>query len=758
MDLLDDCPWIIEYTYKSDENLTVRSVPVISLRSSQPRFIIVIMSSERPIPELHTLISVDCQQPPLAEKYAVVDKCGAENIFANETKVPTPKRSDSRFSRANRWRAFHKESARLTKLAHSLGKTSRERMQPMNSTISVANLETGAANLLSLNRSRSQYKLQRENVVYSETHSGVGSKTPSYDSTRSDGAVAGVHSMDKMEHLSVAAKKHAPSEIILPALTLTLPAEDVMYSVKKHTNVGVGKQTTNNENNSHLEETKLLCTRCLIMCSDKENSSQLTQRSLPSSPTRFRRYSHCLTPTKPEGAISVYQGEEDSMAVCHNCRQAFRRKTRVNDQSLYPPTRNRNVSCSGLDMLADAILHARLQHKDTTQQQLAQNPKQDRMTEGVCPMGTVRSKPLIPRSTRMMALKKFKNFGRDLMDSRPGQLSATSAQPVRTSKGTARPGHLSATSAQPVRTSKGTAPILRLPNDAENTVRKAGETYLTSGEIDQLRVKRSQFQQGLAANSFELNSITPSLAENPHPILKTRSTDSAKEILLSVPGRLAPLAKRRSTPSEELPLDSRIRRVSMILMSRHTLPYTDSRIQIVEPKSSMGSGNSLKDDTALNPALTTSSSGWKYNGVVRQDTDNWSLLSAPKGESPISLPKRSPEVTFPQMASIDSCAGRREINLRKNKKARRPTDRFSKGIGYHLGRRRHLLERRRRMADFALAFGIFGILAALLDTESIACGWYKQTSFYSLTVRILISLSTVVLMTLIISYHAYDVM
>ncbi|GAA50400.1 hypothetical protein CLF_104471 [Clonorchis sinensis] len=107
---------------------------------------------------------------------------------------------------------------------------------------------------------------------------------------------------------------------------------------------------------------------------------------------------------------------------------------------------------------------------DTTQQQLAQNPKQDRMTEGVCPMGTVRSKPLITRSTRMMALKKFKNFGRDLMDSRPGQLSATSAQPVRTSK--------------------GTAPILRLPNDAENTVRKAEETYLTSGEIDQLRVKR----------------------------------------------------------------------------------------------------------------------------------------------------------------------------------------------------------------------------------------------------------------------------
>ncbi|KAK4467853.1 hypothetical protein MN116_008774 [Schistosoma mekongi] len=41
------------------------------------------------------------------------------------------------------------------------------------------------------------------------------------------------------------------------------------------------------------------------------------------------------------------------------------------------------------------------------------------------------------------------------------------------------------------------------------------------------------------------------------------------------------------------------------------------------------------------------------------------------------------------------------------KRERRFTDKLSKGIGYHLGRRRRLLENRRRMADFALAFSIF---------------------------------------------------
>ncbi|KER18258.1 hypothetical protein T265_16182, partial [Opisthorchis viverrini] len=88
------------------------------------------------------------------------------------------------------------------------------------------------------------------------------------------------------------------------------------------------------------------------------------------------------------------------------------------------------------------------------------------MIEGVCPMGAARSKPLIPRSSRMMALRKFKNFGRDLTDTRPNTNSA-----------------------QPAKTSKGTAPILRLPNDTENTVRKVGEAYLASGDTDQLRVK-----------------------------------------------------------------------------------------------------------------------------------------------------------------------------------------------------------------------------------------------------------------------------
>ncbi|CAL8068233.1 unnamed protein product [Calicophoron daubneyi] len=142
---------------------------------------------------------------------------------------------------------------------------------------------------------------------------------------------------------------------------------------------------------------------------------------------------------------------------------------------------------------------------------------------------------------------------------------------------------------------------------------------------------------------------------------------------------------------------------------------------------------------------------------VRQDTDNWSISSASKLEPPSAESTYSPVSLVVPIHGGENKVGKCPDND-KHKYSRRTTERFSKGIGYHLGRRRHLLERRRRMADFALAFGVFGLLAAFMDIELVARSVYSKTSFYSNGVRILISLSTVVLLALIISYHAYDVM
>lgn len=73
-----------------------------------------------------------------------------------------------------------------------------------------------------------------------------------------------------------------------------------------------------------------------------------------------------------------------------------------------------------------------------------------------------------------------------------------------------------------------------------------------------------------------------------------------------------------------------------------------------------------------------------------------------------------------QMIHKNSLLGVTQDHTKLRRTKRKPTERFTKGIGYHLGRRRRLLELRRRMADFALAFGLFGIIAAYLDIEFIS--------------------------------------
>ncbi|TPP57972.1 hypothetical protein FGIG_11289 [Fasciola gigantica] len=132
---------------------------------------------------------------------------------------------------------------------------------------------------------------------------------------------------------------------------------------------------------------------------------------------------------------------------------------------------------------------------------------------------------------------------------------------------------------------------------------------------------------------------------------------------------------------------------------------------------------------------------------------------APSMTKTVSIPTSSPPNArlLPPVLNEDDDQSPKDIRMRY-RRLRRPTERYSKGIGYHLGRRRHLLERRRRMADFSLAFGMFGIVAAFLDTELVARSLYSKTSIYSYGVRLLISLSTIVLLALIVSYHAYDVM
>ncbi|XP_072938487.1 small conductance calcium-activated potassium channel protein isoform X1 [Epargyreus clarus] len=78
-------------------------------------------------------------------------------------------------------------------------------------------------------------------------------------------------------------------------------------------------------------------------------------------------------------------------------------------------------------------------------------------------------------------------------------------------------------------------------------------------------------------------------------------------------------------------------------------------------------------------------------------------------------------------------------------------------IGYRLGRRKALFEKRKRISDYALVMGMFGIVIMVIENELSSAGVYNKASLYSQALKTLISMSTVILLGLIVAYHALEV-
>uniref|UniRef100_A0A3B4ZC87 Small conductance calcium-activated potassium channel protein 1-like n=1 Tax=Stegastes partitus TaxID=144197 RepID=A0A3B4ZC87_9TELE len=77
-------------------------------------------------------------------------------------------------------------------------------------------------------------------------------------------------------------------------------------------------------------------------------------------------------------------------------------------------------------------------------------------------------------------------------------------------------------------------------------------------------------------------------------------------------------------------------------------------------------------------------------------------------------------------------------------------------IGWRLVRRRSMFLRRQRLNDCALAVGIFGVVMMVMETE-LSWSVYSKSSIYSLTLKSVISVSTLILIGLIIAYHCCEV-
>ncbi|CAH8656076.1 unnamed protein product [Dicrocoelium dendriticum] len=249
-----------------------------------------------------------------------------------------------------------------------------------------------------------------------------------------------------------------------------------------------------------------------------------------------------------------------------------------------------------------------------------------------------------------------------------------------------------------------------------------------------------------------------------HAQAEATSFEGTSDNSLKVPtiSHLVPAVPKRPTHSDEEPsLDSRIRRVSMILMSRQHQSQNESKcLTQLEHGDALTSHAVDNEGAALHPEMSTARD-LPRTITTRQITEEWPLVSLSEDKKKIPIVKSIDRTEISYMPikqpNVKPDIHQIEEDMRF-RRSRRQTERFSKGIGYHLGRRRRLLELRRRMADFSLAFGLFGIFAAFLDTELVARALYSKDSIYSIIVRVLISVSTVILMALILSYHAYDIM
>ncbi|XP_051557045.1 small conductance calcium-activated potassium channel protein 2-like isoform X2 [Myxocyprinus asiaticus] len=170
-----------------------------------------------------------------------------------------------------------------------------------------------------------------------------------------------------------------------------------------------------------------------------------------------------------------------------------------------------------------------------------------------------------------------------------------------------------------------------------------------------------------------------------------------------------------------------------------------------------GSKPSLSENSHSLPQIAMNSC--KYNGgVVRPlgslAASRRNLAEHDSETQPLqTLHSSGLEVVVSKGGGEDTSKASNESLVRESGNA---PQKKNKDIGYKLGHRRALFEKRKRLSDYALIFGMFGIVVMVTETE-LSWGVYTKESSYSFALKCLISLSTVILLGLIIMYHAREI-
>lgn len=153
----------------------------------------------------------------------------------------------------------------------------------------------------------------------------------------------------------------------------------------------------------------------------------------------------------------------------------------------------------------------------------------------------------------------------------------------------------------------------------------------------------------------------------------------------------------------------------------------------------------------------------RFNGAIRQFKQlrkPVSTLSIPgamkEGEGEAGLALVGVHSDYPRYTEERSLGGGL-IKMQGSLGSTESGGKHKPNVGYRLGRRKALFEKRKRISDYALVMGMFGIIIMVIENELSSAGVYTKASSYSTALKTLISVSTVVLLGLIVAYHALEV-
>nr|XP_010969805.2 small conductance calcium-activated potassium channel protein 2 [Camelus bactrianus] len=203
-----------------------------------------------------------------------------------------------------------------------------------------------------------------------------------------------------------------------------------------------------------------------------------------------------------------------------------------------------------------------------------------------------------------------------------------------------------------------------------------------------------------------------------------------------------PQARRESNPFTEIAMSSCrynggvMRPLSNLSASRRNLHEMDSEAQPLQPPASVGGGGGADSPSAAAAAASSSAPEIVVSKPEHNNSNNLALYGAGGGGS--------------TGGGGGGGSGHGSSSGTKSSKKK------NQNIGYKLGHRRALFEKRKRLSDYALIFGMFGIVVMVIETE-LSWGAYDKASLYSLALKCLISLSTIILLGLIIVYHAREI-